>query len=196
MIVKEEKCDDLDPLCIQTFFDRLRASGRRAIEPNANTKSILEKLGLLIDGQPTRAAILLLCSNPNRFHATAFVKAGRFKSATNIIDDREFGGTLFEQIDAAIMWLQERMMKRLVIGESTQMERREEWQYRLPALREAIANAVCHRDYMEHLRPAKQLGLVEASLPRFLNVSRNEVIEPSISPVPKNIGDFDNRNQF
>lgn len=111
----------------------------------------------MVNGQPTRAAILLLGKEPKRFYPTAFIKVGRFKSPITILDDREFSGTLFQQMDDAIAWLKDRLEARFVIGESkisgydklsgSLIEREEVWQYPISALREALANAVCHRDY-------------------------------------------------
>lgn len=160
---KEDRAtlDDLDSHAIEEFFERLERAGRRDIPKGLSTESALEKLQLLVEGKPTRAALLLLGKEPKRFYPTAYIKAGRFKSATSILDDREFTGTLFQQLDSAIGWLQERMTRRLMFDGSKEssakkishspMERGEEWSYPLLALREAIANAVCHRDYSSNL---------------------------------------------
>ncbi len=150
--------DDLDDAAIVDFFDRLRRAGRRNLPAQADSRSLLEKMHLLQDGTPTRAAVLLLGKDPKRFCSTAYIKAGRFKSATDILDDREFDGTLFQQLDRAMKWLQERMSRKFIIGKSVLsgknklsgglLEREEDWDYPLASLREAIANAICHRDYM------------------------------------------------
>lgn len=160
---KEDRAtfEDLDSSAIEEFFERLERAGRRDIPKGLRTESALEKLQLIVEGKPTRAALLLLGKEPKRFYPTAYIKAGRFKSATSILDDREFSGTLFQQLDSAIGWLQERMTRRLIFDSSKEsstkktssslMERGEEWSYPLLALREAIANAVCHRDYSSSL---------------------------------------------
>jgi len=142
---------DLSEEAIAQFIGRLNKAGRRTLPESETHMSTLEKLGLTVNGQATRAAILLLGKEPQRFYPMAFIKAGRFKSAITILDDREFGGTLFQQIDDAMAWLKDRLEARIVIGKSngsgSLVEREEVWQYPLPALREALANAVCHRDY-------------------------------------------------
>lgn len=157
---KEESATlaDLSDVAIEDFFARLTGSGRVDLPRAMDRVAALTKLGLLIDDKPTRAAVLLLTEDPRRFYPTAYIKAGRFKTATEILDDREFHGTLFQQIDSALMWFQERMTKRFIIGKSalsgrakvsgSLAERTEEWQYPISALREAVANAICHRDYM------------------------------------------------
>lgn len=148
---------DLSERAIADFFARLNKAGRRTIPEGETPASSLEKLGLTVNGKPTRAAILLLGEEPQRLYPTAFVKAGRFKSAITILDDREFGGSLFKQMDDAMAWLKDRLETRFVIGKSklsgkdklsrSLIEREEVWQYPLASLREALANAVCHRDY-------------------------------------------------
>ena len=148
---------DLAEEAIEQFVEKLNKAGRRPVPEDEPFSSTLEQLGLTVKGQPTRAAILLLGKNPTRFYPTAFVKIGRFKSAITILDDREFNGNLFQQMDDAMNWLQGRLERRIIIDTSTvsrkkssggsPMERQEVWQYPLRALREALANAVCHRDY-------------------------------------------------
>jgi predicted HTH transcriptional regulator len=110
--------DDLDNAAIIDFIERLRRAGRRNLPADMDSGSLLEKMCLLVGGVPTRAAILLLGKDAKRFCPAAYIKAGRFKSPTDILDDREFHGTLFEQLDRAMEWLQERMNKRLIIGKS------------------------------------------------------------------------------
>ncbi|MBX9693194.1 MAG: putative DNA binding domain-containing protein [Cyanobacteria bacterium] len=145
---------DLDDALTENMISVLKDIGRIPITASMQPKEILEKLGLVVKDKPTRGAILLLCRDHDRYYPGAFIKAGRFKSPTDIVDDKEFHGTLFEQIEQAIIWFRERMSRKFVIGKSTLSggdklsgEREEHWDYPLAALREAIANAVCHRDY-------------------------------------------------
>lgn len=146
---------DVDEQAVEQFISKVRECGRRAIPENEGLSSTLDKLGLTISGQPTRAAILLLGKAPQRFYSTAYIKAGRFKSPTMIVDDKEFGGTLFQQLDATMAWFRDRLETRLLIGSKklpglpagSLAQRQEVWEYPLDALREAVVNAICHRSY-------------------------------------------------
>jgi ATP-dependent DNA helicase RecG len=146
---------DLDGAAIEEFISAVRKCKRRAVPAKEPAAVTLKKLGLIENGHPTRAAILLLGKNPQRVFMTAYIKAGRFKSPTDIIDDKEFHGTLFQQLDATMAWFRDRLQKRILIGSKKLpglppgklAERQDVWEYLLDALRESIANALCHRDY-------------------------------------------------
>jgi predicted HTH transcriptional regulator len=56
-------------------------------------------------GKLTRAAVLLLGTNPQKFNPYASVKVGRFKSPTMIEDEREIRGCLIKQMSEAMDWL-------------------------------------------------------------------------------------------
>jgi len=94
----------------------------------------------------TTAALLLFGKQPQRFLPYTMVRIARFQGTTplNFIDRLDCFGTLPEMIDEA-----ERFIKRntRVAAKITGFERREITEYPYPAVREAIANAVAHRDY-------------------------------------------------
>jgi len=76
----------------------------------------------------------------------ALIKVGRFRSETHIVDDREYQGCLFKQVEDVISYFRERLETHYEFtGEPV---RNVIWEYPLEALREAVINAVCHRDYM------------------------------------------------
>lgn len=139
--------DDLDYEQLRRFRKLCNLKGRRPIPEDEEDRGALEKLGLLRDGQLTRAAVLLFAKEPQRFYPSAIIKIGRFRSPTLIVDDREIYGTLFEQIDGAMGYFREHLQTRFELhGEPA---REVIWEYPLEALREAIINAVCHRDYLD-----------------------------------------------
>lgn len=91
--------------------------------------------------------MLLFGREPQRFYPSALVKVGRFRSPTLIVDDREMNGTLLEQVEGTLGYFREHLQTRFEFaGEPA---REVIWEYPLEALREAITNAVCHRDYLD-----------------------------------------------
>ena len=137
--------DAIDEEKLRAFIKQTNEKRRRQLEVHAASADILERESLLSNGKLTFAALLLFGKNPQRFVPHARIKAGRFKSETLIVDDQELAGTLFEQVHAAFAFIQKHLSVRLVI--TGQPQREEVWDYPLEALREALINAVCHRDY-------------------------------------------------
>ena len=137
---------DISTAQVKAFVKMARETGRRPIPAGISPRELLQKLKLIRQGRPTRAAILLFGKTPQKFYGQALVKVGRFRDKTLIVDDREIEGTLFDQIEGAISYCREKLDTRFVM---TGKPRREVvWEYPLEALREAVINALCHRDYL------------------------------------------------
>jgi len=62
------------------------------------------------------------------------------------IDMKVFGGNIIDQRENAVEFVKEHIKLHARI---TGMERVETWEYPMEAIREAITNAVCHRNYEE-----------------------------------------------
>jgi len=146
MVEPTSSLEDLDLGQISWFVKIVKEKGRAPIPKEASDQEILRKLKLIRDDTPTRAALLLFGKDPEDYFASAFLKIGRFRSPTHIVDDREVHGTLIDQIDGAMGWFRERLETEFIITGEPQREVK--WEYPLEAIREAVANAVCHRDYM------------------------------------------------
>lgn len=137
--------EDLDPKLISQFIQTIKKTGRRPLPENVSEVECLRKMELIKDGVPTRAALLLLGNHPESFFSSAFIKMGRFRSLTHIVDDREIHGPLFGQLEGAMGWFRERLETEFIITGKLQRDVR--WEYPLDAVREALINLICHRDY-------------------------------------------------
>lgn len=133
---------------VRAFVHLANEVGRRPIPKNISARQLLEKLDLVQKGKLTRASVLLFGNQPQKFYPQAVLKVGRFKSETLIVDDREMEGTLFEQSEGAMNYFRERLQTRFEMTGKPQ--RKVIWEYPLEALREAVINAICHRDYMDN----------------------------------------------
>ncbi len=130
---------------VKRFIHKANETGRRNIGDDEDPSLVLEKLELIKDGKPTWAAILLFHRYPQRFLSQAVVHCGRFKEETIVIDDRMIEGNIIEQVDEAMDFIRKNINVKFVM--TGRPEREQVWDYPLEALREAVINAICHRDY-------------------------------------------------
>jgi len=131
---------------VKRYIKKANETGRRKIQADENPIHVLEKLELIKEGRPTWAAILLFHKQPQRLLSQGVIHCGRFKEETIVIDDRMVEGTAIEQVDEAMDFIRKNINVRFVMtGEPA---REQIWDYPLDALREAVINAACHRDYV------------------------------------------------
>src|SRR3989339_455942 len=122
-------------------FDRLPAA-----RDEKDTGVLLGKLNLFKpDGTPTRAAFLLFDNMPQRQYPQAVVKIGRFANDADILTSDIVSGNLFQQAENVVAILRTKYLLSPITYEGT--HRREKLEYPYNALREAIFNALIHRDY-------------------------------------------------
>ena len=134
-----ESLDALSVVKIEEFIDQVNHSGRFSLDNSP--LFALEKLKFVVNNHPTRAALLLFASDPQRHH----IHIGRFKTPAMIIDDRQITDTLFDAVDQAMKFIVSHINVAFAFDGS--LQRKERFAYPLPALREALLNAVVHRDY-------------------------------------------------
>lgn len=142
--------DEIDPETVRKFIRMASRNGRlKTADENEDIKTILKKLKLIINGKLTNAGIMLFGNDPQKYFINALVRVGRFKDETTIIGDRRIEGNLFKQIEEAEEAIKNFINVRYEItGE--QLTRKNVWDYPLEAIREALLNAVIHRDYFKY----------------------------------------------
>jgi ATP-dependent DNA helicase RecG len=137
---------DLAPAALEAFRQRARRAGR--VEPSTLTEpnaALLEKLQLLEGDYLKRAALLLFHPEPSRFFPGAFVKIGYFDRTGELVYHDEVQGDLFGQVDRTLDLLLTKYLKAAITYEGVQ--RIERFPMPRAALREAVLNALVHRDY-------------------------------------------------
>ena len=137
---------ELDGRTLAEFRRRGMASDR--LPPDAMNQSdddLIEMLHLREGEYLRRAAILLFHPDPAHFFAGAFVKIGYFRTETDLAYQDVVEGNLFAQVDRAIDLLRTKYSKAEISYDG--IYRRETPPAPGEALREAVLNAVAHRDY-------------------------------------------------
>ncbi len=143
--VANASVDEIDLEKVKQYIESAKNAGRKRISGGERPLQVLEKLELIKDGKATWAAVLLFYKHPQRFLSQAMIHCGRFKGETIVIDDRMIEGPIIEQIEEAMDFIRKNLNVRFVM--TGKPAREEVWDYPLEALREAVINAVCHRDY-------------------------------------------------
>lgn len=142
---RDTDLNDIDLGKVDEFIKLSSVTGRRNFKKDVDPAEILEKLELVKEGVPTWASILLFGKRPQSPLTQAQVHCGRFRTNIEIMDDRLFGGTIIGQVDETLEFLRKHMNVRFIISGNSRRE--EMWDYPLEALREAVVNSICHRDY-------------------------------------------------
>ena len=101
------------------------------------------------DGKLTNAAILLFGKDPQAFFLQAELKAIRFKGVDEtrpMLDFKTIGADAITLLEKAESFIYDHIPMKAWI-ESGKLLRQEKWLYPPDAIREALANALAHRDY-------------------------------------------------
>jgi len=99
------------------------------------------------DGKPCNGAILLFWKNPQKFFPEAQVKCARFAGTTSVrfLDEMTIEGNPFGQMEDALKFVARNTQREIRI--TGRPERESIPEYPEAAIREAVINAICHRDY-------------------------------------------------
>ena len=138
--------EDIDKEKVRWFLRRAKYERRLELDPETPVREALEKLELLREGKLTNAAILLFGENPQSFFIQSETRCARFKGTKPLefIDMKVFGGNIIDQREDALEFVKEHIK---LHAEIKGTEREEKWEYPIEAIREAITNAICHRNY-------------------------------------------------
>ena len=139
--------EDIDGERISWFLKEAMKQRGLNIPEDSPVKDTLMKLKLLKNGKLTNAALLLFLKKS--IFLQSEIKCIRFSGNESIkpyIDFQTIEGTVFDLIDQAMEFVFRNMRKsiRLVAGN---VQREEIYEYPPHAIREAIVNAIAHRDY-------------------------------------------------
>jgi len=138
--------EDIDEDRVRWFLRRAKDERNFDVSPETPVDEALERLNLMKSGQLTNAALLLFGKRPQRFFPQAETRCARFKGTEPVefIDMKVFAGDVIGQRDNAIEFVKEHIELHAEIAGA---ERIETWEYPIGAVREAVTNAICHRDY-------------------------------------------------
>jgi len=145
----EATLDDLDPERMAWFVREARRSRGFPLSESAGPAELLTHLNLRRGDGLTHAAILLFGRQPQRFLISSEIKCAHFHGtevAKPIPSYQVYKGTVFQLVDQAVDFVLSKI--NLAVG-TRAASNQAPVKYELPpdAVREAIVNAVAHRDY-------------------------------------------------
>ena len=133
----------------ETIFKFVNRAEERipSIRNDKDVEQILGKLYLINKNKIKNAGILLFAKNPQAIFIQSKIKIGKFINEADIETQDIVEGNLFKQVLNSIEIITTKYLRRIVKFEKNNIERIDELEYPLEALREAILNAMVHRDY-------------------------------------------------
>ncbi len=114
---------------------------------------------------------MLYHSNPEKYITGAYIKIGFFESDSDLRFQDEIHGNLFEQIEKTTEILFTKYIKALISYEG--LNRVETYEYPKEAIREALLNAVVHKDY-------------SGSVPILISVYKDKLLMWNEGQLPEN----------
>ena len=137
---------DLEAKALAAFRQQALRSQRLSPEVLAEADGgLLEKLHLLEGSYLKRAAILLFHPDPERFVTGALIKIGFFENNVDLRFQDEVRGNLLAQASQTIVVLKAKYLKASITYQG--LQRLETYPVPEAALREALLNAIVHKDY-------------------------------------------------
>jgi len=140
---------DIDAQALTDFVHRARHERQFPLADQTPVAQVLTHLNLLEGAQPTHAAVLLFGSNPQRYLPTAEIRCMHFHGTQvqrPVPFYRIFKGSLFQQVDQATDFVLS-VLNRAVGTRSKSSQSPVTYEIPPDVVREAIINAVAHRDY-------------------------------------------------
>ena len=148
-ICEDAGLEDIEEDKVRWFLRRAKEERGLAIEEDTKIYDILTQLNLLQDNKLANAAILLFGKDTERFFMQSEVKCIALPT-TEFVKPYDtyqtYGGNLFEQVDKATTFTLENIRRPLWV-EPGEVAARHPYELPKEALREAIVNAIIHREY-------------------------------------------------
>jgi ATP-dependent DNA helicase RecG len=148
-ICKDAKISDISKEKVNSFVKKAKEQRGLSVDLGLSVTDILRKLKLIKGGKLTNAAILLFGEDTQDFFLQAELKAIRFKGVDEtrpMLDFKTIGGDAITLLEKAESFIYDHIPMKAWI-ESGKLQRQEKWLYPPDAIREALANALAHRDY-------------------------------------------------
>ena len=142
----------LDQAAVDAYLRRLRAGGRAALDDRPTDTEALERMVVIDDGHPTLAGLLVFGRFPQQWYPQLIVTVAVFptvdgseiRGGVRLLDNQTIDGSAPRVIARTVEAIGRNLSRRVL---ATGMGGQQEWEVPEGVLREAVTNAVMHRDY-------------------------------------------------
>ena len=146
--VPDTTINDLDSNALENFRSMARKNQRIKPDDLKDTdEHLLKKLQLVETGKLKRAGVLLFHSDPEQYISGAYIKIGYFKTDVDVLFQDEIHGSIFSQIEQTLSLISTKYLINSISYEGA--KRIETKEYPIYAIREALLNAIAHKDYSD-----------------------------------------------
>ena len=140
----------LDSKAMDWFLEKARGERNHPVGKDDKQQDILSKLKLATRGELNLAGLLCFGEDIQNYIPQAVVKCGIFEGTTKAggprLGSEVYGTNIFKQIESVQDFFIKNFRKRYEVSPAT-WQREYEYEWPLLAIREAVANAIAHRDY-------------------------------------------------
>ena len=149
VLCRDATLNDINMDVVAKLLRQERVRKQEWFHSSMTEQELLEHLNLLRGEILTYGAVLCFGRNPSQWVAQALTRCILYKGNDRLDsreEDREFRGSLLEQYESSMAFLQKNLHLMIVkTGEGSV----EQWEIPPVVLREALANALIHREYAE-----------------------------------------------
>lgn len=138
--------DDIDETAVAKFLVMAKEKGRLSEVDGLTIEQLFDKLRLTENGQIKRAALVLFGKDPGKFYPSIYVRIGRFRDELDLIFQESEEGNIINLYQTVLNQINHKFIIKNISFEG--MHRIETPEYPREAMREAILNALVHRNYM------------------------------------------------
>ncbi len=154
--VENAKFNLIDEKRMEEYLSAVK-SERKNLADNVSEDEILELMGILNDGVPTLAGLMTFSKYPQSYFPQLCITAVSLPgteqgelgvTGERFIDNKRITGAIPDMLEEAVEFVRKNSRTKTIIDDNG--HRADKPEYPLRAVREAILNALVHRDYSVH----------------------------------------------
>ncbi|MCL1917810.1 MAG: putative DNA binding domain-containing protein [Peptococcaceae bacterium] len=155
-IVDHAKLSLFNPTRMETYFRSVKME-RRNLAESVSDNEIMELMGITSDGVPTVAGVMTFSKYPQGYFPQLSITAVSIpgtemgetgSDGERFIDNQRVTGAIPDMIDQAVDFVRKNSRNKTIVDDDG--KRRDKPEYPTRAVREAVLNALVHRDYSIH----------------------------------------------